>query len=108
GDGTDVEVRASDNWSRRRQADATADGLREPDPAVTDFGLRLDHGELDGGERDLLRLELGPVTDQAPARLAIVDDLAALDVDPGAKLDGLSHPLTTPSHVQLRDPLGPS
>ena len=83
-DGADVEVGPADNRSGRGQADPAAHGLREPDPAVTDLRLGLDHRELDRRERDLLGPDLRPVADQAPAGLTVVDDLSAVDLDPGA------------------------
>jgi hypothetical protein len=96
-----MEVRPAGNRSGHREADPAADGLREPDPAVADFRLGLDHRELDRGERDLLRLELRSVADQAPAGLAVVDDLVAVDLDPGVKLVGLAKRIPVPKLVEV-------
>src|SRR5262249_6174271 len=72
------------------QADPAADRLRKADPAVADFRLGLDHWELDGGERHLLSLELRAIAEQAPAGLTVVDDFAAVDLDPRTELAGLA------------------
>jgi hypothetical protein len=98
-----MEVRPAGNRSGHREADPAADGLREPDPAVADFRLGLDHRKLDRGERDLLHLELRPAADQAPAGLAVVDDLIAVDLDPGAKLVGLAERIPAPQLVEVRN-----
>src|SRR6185436_3276883 len=104
-DGTDVEVRPAGDGPGRRQADPAPDGLREPDPPVADFRLGLDHRELHGRERHLLRPELRPLADPAPARLTVVDDLAPLDRDPGAKLVRLAERVLPPELVDVRDDL---
>ena len=75
----------------------------QPSPS---FRLGLDHRELDGGEGDLLRLELGPVADQASAGLAVVDDLVAVDLDPGAKLVGLAERILAAKLVEVGNDLG--
>jgi hypothetical protein len=100
-----VEVGSSDDRPWRGETDPAARRLREPDPAVADFRLRLDHRELDGGEGDLLRLELRPVAEQAPAALAVVDDLGADNLDPGAELVGLAERIPPPELVEVREDL---
>ena len=70
----------------------------QPSPS---FRLGLDRRELDGGKGDLLRLELGPVADQASARLAVVDDLVVVDLDPGAKLVGLAEGILAAKLVEV-------
>ena len=70
---------------------------------VPDRGLRLDHGELDGRERDLMRLELRAVAQHAAAGLPEVDDLVALDLDPRVQLVGLAKGVPAPQLVEVGD-----
>src|SRR6266699_4485627 len=48
---------------------------------------------------------LRPVADQAPAGLPVVDDLATIDLDPGAKLVGLAKGILAPKLVNVRNVL---
>ena len=70
----------------------------QPSPTLR---LGLDHRKLDRGKRDLLRLELRAVADQAPARLAVVDDLVAVDLDPGAQLVRLAERILAAELVEV-------
>ena len=83
---------------RRRQAHPPAHGLDEPDGGTGDFWLRSDVGKLDRRKSDGSRSDAdGGGADVAPAKVAVIDDLAVIDLDETAKLVRLPEAIALPN-----------
>src|SRR6478672_6085291 len=84
--GIDLEVRLAPHTSRGGHSGTPAGRLRKAHPAVPHFGV-LQCRHRDRRNRDLLRSELEPSQpDAATARMTVIDDLAAFDLDPRFEL----------------------
>jgi hypothetical protein len=81
--------------------------LDELDPAVADLRLGLQQRVLHRGEGDLARAELDAGdADAALAGVALVDDLAVIDLDPGLELVRLAEEIVLVQRLEVVDPVG--
>src|SRR4026207_1839529 len=107
GGGGGTERPAAPAPARRGRAALAAGGLAEPDPAVADFRLGLQERILHGGEGDLAPSELDPGdADPALPELAVVDDLAVVDLDPGLELVRLAEHVVLLQRLKVVDAVG--
>ncbi len=107
GRGDPLDERRAADAPRRRRARAAAGRLHEPDPAVAALGRRAHVGEGHGGEGQVARAEpQGRAADLAAAGMAVADDAAVLDLDPGAQLVGEPEAVGGLERLQVLEHLG--
>src|SRR5215218_9352243 len=89
GRGDHLDERRAADAPRRRGAGPAPGRLHEPDPAVAQLGPGPHVRERRGREGQVARAEAqGGGADVAVAGVAVVDDAAVLDLDPGPQLVG--------------------
>ena len=104
----DSEERTALHSPRRREAGAAAHGLGEAHLPVTNLGLWLQGLEGNSLENKVLGPETeGRRADEPAAFMAVTDDLAVLDLDPGLELIRLSKAIgvAQPLEVSLLEPI---
>jgi hypothetical protein len=107
GRGDPLDERRAADAPRRRRARSAAGRLHEPDPAVADLGRGPHVGEGHRGEGQVARAEpQGGAADQAAAGVAMADDAAVLDLDPGAQLVGEPEAVGRLERLQVLQHLG--